>query len=82
MEQQPKMPIKKFSAGGITATIWKNITQKDGQEVTNHSVNVDKRYTDKAGEWKTTTTFNRRDIPKAQLVLAKAYEFLTLKKDI
>ncbi len=69
-------PEKKFSAGGITATIWKN--EAKGESKSYHSIVLEKRYKDKE-EWKSTTSLNIGDLPKAQLVLAKAYEYLVLK---
>ncbi len=76
-EERPKAsaPIAKFSAGGITAAIWEN----DGKEGASYNtVTMDKRY--KSGdEWKSTKSMRLNDLPKAVLVLQKAYEFLALK---
>jgi len=70
-----KTPVAKFSAGGITAAIWENQT-KEGSPY--NTVTMDKRY--KSGEeWKSTKSMRLNDLPKAILVLEKAYEYLALK---
>ena len=71
-----KAPIAKFSAGGMQAAVWEN-EGKDGSMY--GTVTMDKRY--KSGEeWKSTKSLRVNDLPKAILVLQKAYEFLALKE--
>jgi hypothetical protein len=73
-------PEKKFSAGAMQATIWKNNGKtKDGQDRAFKTVSVQRCYKDKNDEWQHTNTLNVADIPKAMLVLGKAYEHLALK---
>ena len=38
-------------------------------------------YTDKDGNWKSTNSMRINDLPKAALVLNKAYEYLVIKQD-
>ncbi|MBD3249763.1 hypothetical protein GF336_06985 [Candidatus Woesearchaeota archaeon] len=74
------MPEKKFSTGVIQATVWKNKGQsKDGQETEFRTISLQRRYTDKSGEWKSTNSMRINDLPKAALVLHKAYEYVVLK---
>lgn len=73
-----KKPIKVFKAGGVRAAIWENKFQKDGKTMVKHSTQIDRTYK-QDGEFKRTNQFNEQDLPKAQLVAAKAYEFLSLK---
>ena len=76
------MPVKKFSAGGVTVSVWENeALGKDGIVNTYPSVSMDKRYKDKSGEWKSSKSMKRDDLPKAILALQKAYEFLALKEN-
>ena len=72
-------PTKKFRAGAICATIWQNKQTKDGQEFSVSSVSLDRRYTDKSGAWQSTNSLRANDLPKATLVLSKAYEYLMLE---
>lgn len=68
-------PLKKFRAGAVSATIWTN-TSKDGNEYM--TVSFERGYKDKEGDWKTTSSLRLNDLPKAELVLHKAYEFIAL----
>ena len=75
------MPEKKFSTGAISATIWKNNgkSKKTGESVEFRTIQIDRRYTDKEGNWQSTNSLRLNDLPKASLVLQKAYEYLVLK---
>ena len=78
MEKQS--PEKKFSTGAIQATVWKNTAKnKQGENVDFRTVSFGRRYKDKTGDWKTTTTLRINDLPKAVIVLNKAYEYLVLR---
>lgn len=68
-------PVKKYNSGCISAAVWEN--EVNGDTIT--SVTLNKRYTDKDGEWKSTNSLNVTDMPKAIAVLQKAYEELTVK---
>jgi len=73
-------PMKKFSAGGISAAVWSNdATLKNGQKATFNTVSVDRCYKDKEGNWQHTSQMRINDLPKAAVVLTKAYEYLVLK---
>ena len=74
------VPEKKFSTGGLTATVWQNQGKsKTGEEVSFRTVSFQRRYMDKDGEWKSTSTLRVNDLPRASLVLQKAYEYLVMK---
>lgn len=74
------LPEKKFRAGAISATIWRNIGHnKRDEEVSYHTVQLDRRYKGKDDVWKSTNSLRISDIPKAILVLQKSYEYLSLK---
>ena len=73
-------PAKKFRIGAVCATIWSNQgVGKDGKARAFASVNVEKGYKDKEGVWKSGHSFSDNDLPKAIMVLTKAYEFLALR---
>jgi hypothetical protein len=77
-----KHPEKKFRSGAISATIWENKGKaKDGKEVSFRTISFDRNYQDKEGNWKSTNSLRTSDIPRAILVLNKAYEFVALKDD-
>lgn len=73
-------PEKKFVAGGISATVWANEKELNGAPVAVHTISLQRTYKDRDGQWKQSASMRINDIPKAQLVLEKAYEYLTLKE--
>jgi len=73
------LPIKKFKAGAISATIWENQSKsKQGEAITYKSVSFERNYKDANGQWQKTSSLRMSDLPKAALVINKAYEFLAL----
>ena len=81
-EKQSNLPEKKFRAGQIAATIWKNeMKDKQGNQVIYKTVSVGKQYKDKDGHWRNSNSLKMNDIPKVILVLNKAYEHLALAEN-
>jgi len=77
------MPEKKFRAGPVVATVWENDGQtKEGQSVSYRTVSFERSYKDKNNEWQTTNSLRINDLPKAILVLTKAYESLSLTENV
>ncbi|MFP4567894.1 MAG: hypothetical protein ACLFN8_03035 [Candidatus Woesearchaeota archaeon] len=75
-----KLPEKKFRAGTISATIWLNHGKdSEGKETKYKTVSFERSYMDKEGNWQTTNSLRIGDLPKATLVLNKAYEYLALQ---
>ncbi len=73
-------PEKVFSTGAVKVTVWKNdAVSKDGGKTEFRTVNIQRRYADKNGEWKSTSTLRVNDLPKASLALNKAFEYLVMK---
>lgn len=78
---EKKLPEKKFRAGVISATIWKNAGKtKDGQETEYSTVSFERGYKDKEGNWKSTNSLRINDLPRAAAVLMKAYEYLVISE--
>lgn len=79
---EPNKPKKKFNAGAISATIWENqgVSKSAGTPVSYNTISLQRGYKDKEGNWKSTNSLRVADIPKAILVLQKAYEELTLRE--
>ena len=73
------IPEKKFSTGVVSATIWKNNgVSRSGQQTEFRTITLQRRY-NKEGEWKSTNSLRINDLPKAYLVLQKAYEYIVLR---
>lgn len=82
IEKQKVAPEAKFRAGAVSATVWKNEQQvRNAQNFSYFSVNLDRSYKDKQGAWQKTTSLRLNDLPKAALVLNKAYEFLAMNAE-
>lgn len=69
-------PIKKFSAGAVSASVFRNTTEQNNKRTTYHTVSLQKRYKAKDGSWKTASSLNLNDLPKAALCLNRAYEYI------
>ncbi len=82
MLEEKNNPVKKFTAGGIHATIWRNRfgDGTNAQDISS-SISLTKSYIDKDGKWQNSSSYYSGDLPKIIIVLKKAYEFMVLKKD-
>ena len=68
-------PVAKFKAGQVSAALWQNDIQVRGQTIKVLKATVQRRYKDKeTGEWKSSTSFSRNEIPLAIHCLQKAFE--------
>ncbi len=74
-------PEKVFKNGACEAAIFVNEMNKNGKQMHIRKLVVQKRYRDKDGKWQGTNSLDINDIPKAVLVLTKAYDYLTTKSD-
>jgi len=76
--QNVPQPVQEFRIGGtITASVWRNETQQGGRTLSNHSVQIQKRYYDKAdGAWKTSSSYFPDDLPRLELAVRNAYEWI------
>lgn len=66
-----------FRHGCCSASVFENEYERGDRKFTVRTVAFQRRYQDKDGNWQTTNSLKVNDIPKAVLVLQKAYEFLT-----
>ena len=88
MKEQPtnkdkNMPVKKFPAGAISATVWMNTEKNhEGKDFMWYTVSICRNYTlDNGKTWMQTDSYRINDLPKVRLVAEQAYEYLaTMKK--
>jgi hypothetical protein len=74
-------PEKKFSTGAIVATVWQNQGKtRNGESADYRTVSFQRRYKDIDGKWKSTNSLRVNDLPRASLVLQKAYEYIVMKE--
>ena len=71
-------PEKRMRCGGCEASVFENSINAKGKELKIKKVSFQKRYRDADGEWKSTSSLDQNDIPKAILALSKAYEYLVM----
>ena len=70
-------PVKKIRVGSISCALWKNEINVNGTTKTLLRATLDRRYKDpKTGEWKSSGSFSRSDIPLCVFVLQKAFEVM------
>lgn len=74
-------PVKKFRSGGVSAAVFENLVDVNGAQVRKFSVQIQRTYKDKDGEFKRTNSFGEHELPRLALVAQKAYEFLTMKEE-
>ena len=82
VEDSRNAPEKKFMSGTISATVWQNqAAGKDGV-VNFRTVSFQRAYKDKNGKWQNSGSLRINDLPKATLVLQKAYEYLVMRESL
>lgn len=71
-------PEKKFRAGAISATVWLNQGQnkKTGETTSYRTISLQRGYKDKNDQWQSTNSMRVNDLPRAALMLTKAYEYV------
>ncbi|MFH1613794.1 MAG: hypothetical protein ABIG61_01740 [Planctomycetota bacterium] len=74
-------PIAKFKAGMVSAAIWENQIEVKGKTVTMLKATVQRRYKDKDGDWKSSQSFSRNEIPLAIYCLQQAFETMLGESD-
>ena len=67
-------PVKKFRAGTVSCAIWENEANVNGRKVTMLKATVERRYKDSKGEWRSSGSFARNEIPLAVYCLQKAFD--------
>ena len=71
--EQNAPPIARFRAGAVTCALWENKVDYGGKSSTVLKATISRRYCDRKGEWQTSQSFSRSDIPQAIFVLQKAF---------
>lgn len=68
-------PVKVFKHRAISASVFENSTQKDGQTQTFFKVSVRRTYKD-GEEFRSNANFGRDEIPIVRLLLDRAWQFI------
>ena len=73
-------PVATFKHGSVEAAIFENEVKKNGKSFTVRKVVVQRNYLDRNEQWQSTSSLEVNDVPKAVLVLSKAYDFMTVRE--
>ena len=73
-------PIAKFKAGQVSSALWENQIQVKGQTINILKATVQRRYKDQDGNWQSSGSFSRNEIPLAIYCLQKAFEKIIEKQ--
>ena len=77
-----QMPVAKFKAGQVSSAVWENEIEVKGNAVTILKATVQRRYKDKGGNWQSSSSFSRNEIPLAIYCLEKAFDaIITIQKE-
>ena len=73
-------PKAKFRAGQVSVAVWENEAKVNGQIVELLKATVERRYKNGNGEWKSSGSFSRNEIPLAIYCLQKAFDHMIEKQ--
>ena len=74
-------PLYAYKTSGISAAIWENNVTIKGKTVSIQKATVQRRYKNKSGEWQSTQSFGRSDLPVVIHCLQKIYEKMLGESD-
>jgi hypothetical protein len=66
-------PLEKFRAGAVSCAIWENEANVNGRQIEILKATLERRFKDASGEWRSSNSFSRNEIPLAIHCLAKAF---------
>lgn len=74
-------PISKFKAGLVQAAVWENDVPMNGKTATMLKATVQRRFKNKEGNWQSSGSFGRNEIPLAIYCLQKCFESMLGEND-
>ena len=67
-------PLAKIRAGSVSCALWENQINVNGTPKTVLEASIERRYKDRDGNWQSSTSFSRNEIPMAVFCLARAFD--------
>jgi len=67
-------PVKKFQAGQVTCALWENEISVNGSKKSVLKASLQRRYRDKDGSWKSSTSLSRNEVALAIYCLMQAFK--------
>ena len=76
-------PIVKIKGGNnVSLAIWENQIEIKGKTVAKLTATLQRRYVDKSGNWQTSYSFGKAELPDAIFCMKKAFEkMIEIKND-
>lgn len=71
-EKEKVRPVHEIRFGRIKAAVWEN----ESQNGTRHNVTLQRLYVDDEGQWQTSTSFGRDDLPLLAKVVDLAHSWI------
>jgi len=75
-----KGPLMKFRAGAISCALWESEANINGQMKTLLKATVERRYKDSSGQWKSSNSFGRNEVPLVRWCLDQAFSAMIQEK--
>lgn len=75
LEEVAKAPLKRFTLGDVSAAVFQNERQVNGEPRVFHNVSVSRSY-EKDGRYHRTHSFGKDDLPRLAQVLKEAEAFI------
>ena len=70
-------PVQKIRAGQVSCALWENEIVVGSRKIKTLKATLERRFKDPAtGEWKSSGSFGRNEIPLATYCLQKAFEYI------
>ena len=76
MTKKMSKPKKTFRLGCAVAAVWENERGVGDETYPFQSVTLSRRYKDNHGQWASSNSFNKNDLPKLKIVVQRAYEYM------
>jgi len=67
-------PLAKIRAGSVSCALWENQINVNGTPKAILKASIERRYKDKDGDWQSSASFGRSEIPLAIFCLARAFD--------
>ena len=75
-------PEKVFRIGAVSASVFHNEIETDAGTRRIRNVNLQRRYREDSGEWKSASSFALAELPQAAAVLKLAFEYVASKEAV
>lgn len=82
MENEKRLPEKKFRVGAVSAAVWRSShTGKDGKVFDVSQASLDRTWVDKDGSFHSSNSYGINELPRLILAAQKAYEYLAASSE-